>query len=217
MENQGQFRRFGVQAMKKFKDQWNDTNLCQARQNKPSSSSGSAVSIQQSSRQQKEVSEPIKVPTSSSHGSGKKENSLKPCGVKKPSYVTGRNPAEGGRSFWHKVQNRGWKSSHHDHEASQGRSSDDLGKPKSIEEAPTKFKSRRSTKYAKQYLREENPTTLKAEATEDVEHEDNSSSLLTGKKHCHTTVTKQTSQLRVQRSLRIKSMEQQTNINPVGE
>ncbi|PIC50882.1 hypothetical protein B9Z55_001607 [Caenorhabditis nigoni] len=41
----------------------------------PSSSSGSTVSIQQASRQQKEVSEPIKVPTSSSHGSEKKENS----------------------------------------------------------------------------------------------------------------------------------------------
>ncbi|PIC50883.1 hypothetical protein B9Z55_001608 [Caenorhabditis nigoni] len=31
--------------------------------------------------------------------------------------------------------------------------------------------TRRSTKYAKQYLREETPTTLKAEETEDVEHE----------------------------------------------
>ncbi|PIC28680.1 hypothetical protein B9Z55_020514 [Caenorhabditis nigoni] len=216
MENQGQFRRFGVQAMKKFKDQRNNTNLCQARQNKPSSSSGSAVSIQQFSRQQKEVSEPIKVPTSSSHGSGKKENSLKPCGVKKPSYVTGRNPAEGGRSFWHKVRNRGWKSSCHDREASQGPSRYALGKPKSIEEALTKFNSRRSAKYAEQYLREETPTTWKAEATEDVEHEDNSSSR-TEEKHRHRTVTKQTSQLRVQRSLRIKSMEQQTNINPVGE
>ncbi|PIC40133.1 hypothetical protein B9Z55_011585 [Caenorhabditis nigoni] len=108
------------------------------------------------------------VPTSSSHGSGEKENSLKPCGVKTPSYVTGRSPTEGGRSFWYKVPNRGWKSSRNGHGASQGRSRDVLGKPKSMEEAPTKFKRRRIAKYAKQMLREETPTTLNAGATEDV-------------------------------------------------
>ncbi|PIC53407.1 hypothetical protein B9Z55_003122 [Caenorhabditis nigoni] len=61
--------------------------------------------------------------------------------------------------------------------------------------------SRRIAKNAKQYLLDES-TILNAEATEDVEHEDNSSSLLTEKKRRHTTVAEQTSQRRIQHSER---------------
>ncbi|PIC24188.1 hypothetical protein B9Z55_017612 [Caenorhabditis nigoni] len=146
--------------------------------------------------------EPIKYPRQQSHVAAKKDNSLESCGVKTPSHVTGRSPAEGGRSFWYKAPNRGWKSSRNGHEASQGRSRDALGKPKSIEEAPTKFKNRRIAKDAKRRRR----------------HEDISSSLLTEKKHRHTTAAKQTNQhLQSVKNLRTKSMEQLQKVNPIGE
>ncbi|CAO4388012.1 unnamed protein product [Caenorhabditis nigoni] len=68
-----------------------------------------------------------------------------------------------------KLRFTGRKSCRNDHQASQRRSRDALGKPKSIEEASTKFHSRRIAKNAKQYLLEKTSTTLNAEAAEDVE------------------------------------------------